>query len=584
MAENKTLSDQANHLRRQAEEKAAKMTENQEALSADETRQMLHALRVHQIELEMQNEELRRAQLELDAARARYFDLYDLAPVGYCTLSEKGLILETNLTAATLLGVARGALVKQSFSRFILKADQDIYYLHRKQLFDAGEQQACDLRMVKNDGTLFWAHLSATAAQDSEGGESVWHCVMSDITDLKRVEAEKAELEVRNRQLQKAESLGIMAGAIAHHFNNQHQVVMGNLEMAIGELHRDSHILETLTDALKAARKAAEVSALMLTYRGQAPLNLSETCRQSLALLQVATPKGITLKADIPSSGPVVRANAGQIQQVLTHLVSNAWEAIDQNTGTIDLTIKTVSQADIPISRRFPIDWKPKESVYACLEVADTGCGIANKDIEKLFDPFFTTKFTGRGLGLPVVLGIAGSHGGGVTVESGPGRGSVFRFFLPVSAEEIPIPLEKVDKAREIEGGGTVLVVEDEAQVRKMVKKMLTHMGFTVLEARDGIEAVEVFRQHQDEIRCVLCDLTMPRMDGWETLATLRSLKPGIPFVLSSGYDKEQAMAGKHAILPQAFLNKPYQLKELRDTISRTLSNKADLCNGSSES
>ena len=116
-----------------------------------------------------------------------------------------------------------------------------------------------------------------------------------------------------------------------------------------------------------------------------------------------------------------------------------------------------------------------------------------------------------------------------------------------------------------------MLVVEDEAQVRNMVKMMLTRLGFTVLEARDGIEAVEVFRQHQDEIRCVICDLTMPRMNGWETLAALRSLSPGIPVVLSSGYDEEQVMAGEHAELPQAFLGKPYRLNELRGTISRVL-------------
>ncbi len=152
-----TAARRCAELRRQAEEiareKAAQSPENLEALSPEETRQTLHELRVHQIELEMQNEELRRAQAELDAARARYFDLYDLAPVGYCTLSEQGLILEANLTAATLLGVARGALVKQPISRFILKEDQDIYYLHRKQLFETGEPQACELRMVKKDGT-----------------------------------------------------------------------------------------------------------------------------------------------------------------------------------------------------------------------------------------------------------------------------------------------------------------------------------------------------------------------------------------------------------------------------------------------
>ena len=156
-------------------------------------------------------------------------------------------------------------------------------------------------------------------------------------------------------------------------------------------------------------------------------------------------------------------------------------------------------------------------------------------------------------------------------MESEPGRGSVFRIFLPVSAEEIPIQHEISASVPAFEGIGTVLVVEDEVQVRDMVKEMLISMGFSVLEARDGIEAVGVFRQHQDEIRCVVCDLTMPRMDGWETLAALRKLSPDIPVILSSGYDEAQVMADEHPDRPNAFLGKPYQLKGLMETISRVL-------------
>ncbi len=196
--------EQAAELRRRAEEiardRAGQSPENLNAMSPEETRQTLHDLRVHQIELEMQNEELRRAQMALDAARARYFDLYDLAPVGYCTVSEKGLILEANLTAATLLGVARGALIKQLLTRFILKEDVDIYYLHRKQLFKTGTPQASELRMVKKDGTAFWAHLEATAAKD-EDGAPVCHVVLSNITE-RREEAEALrESELKYRAL-----------------------------------------------------------------------------------------------------------------------------------------------------------------------------------------------------------------------------------------------------------------------------------------------------------------------------------------------------------------------------------------------
>ena len=203
--------------------------------------------------------------------------------------------------------------------------------------------------------------------------------------------------------------------------------------------------------------------------------------------------------------------------------------------------------------------------------MADEGCGIADQDIEQLFDPFFSSKFIGRGLGLAVVLGIVRAHQGAITVESEAGRGSIFRVFLPPAADDIARRPDQTVKSPAIAWGGTVLLIEDEETVRKIVGTMLTRLGFTVLEAADGIEAVEVFRLHRDEVRCVLCDLTMPRMSGWQTLAALRKLEPGIPVILASGYDEAQVMAGDHAEWPQAFLGKPYRLKGLRDAIGRAL-------------
>ncbi len=555
------------NLRRQAEEKAARIIEKQEVLSLEETRQALYELQVHQIELEMQNEELCSAQAELDAARARYFDLYDLAPVGYCTISKEELILEANFTAATLLGSTRNALVKLPVTRFIRKEDQDVYYLHLRQLFETGEPQSFELQMVKKDGAPIWVRMEAAVAQDGDG-KPACRIVMSDITDFKRVEVEKVKLEIQNRQLQKAKSLGLMAGAIAHHFNNQLQVVMGSLELSMLNLPMGSGVDKNLTDAMAASRKAADMSTLMLTYLGQTPgkhepMDLSEACRRGLILLQAAAPKDTLLKADFPAFGPFIRANADQIQLVLSNLVTNAWESTGENRRGISLTVQTVSQANIHALNRFPVDWKPRDPAYACLEVADAGCGIAEENIEKMFDPFFSTKFTGRGLGLSVALGIVRAHHGVVTVESEPDRGSIFRVFFPLSVEEVIRQPDNAAQIPESKEGGTLLVVEDEEQLRGMLKTMLIRLGFAVLEARDGAEALEVFRRHQNEIRCVVCDLTMPRMDGLETLAALRGLSPGIPFVLSSGYGKEHVMAGDHAELPQAFLGKPYRLEEL---------------------
>ena len=180
--------EQAAELRRLAEAKVlAEHPDTRDILSLETARKHAHELKVHQIELEMQNEELRRIQKELEAAKARYFDLYDLAPVGYCTVGKEGLILEANLTAASLLGTVRSALAHLPFTQFIMKEDEDIYYFHRKQLFETGDPQTCELRMVKGDGELFWAHLRAILAVNPDGSP-VCRVVISNITQEKQAE------------------------------------------------------------------------------------------------------------------------------------------------------------------------------------------------------------------------------------------------------------------------------------------------------------------------------------------------------------------------------------------------------------
>ncbi len=577
-----TPSGVTDDLRRRAEEVArgggSRTPDNLESLSPEATQRLVHELRVHQVELEIQNEELRRTQEQLEGSRARYFDLYDLAPVGYVTLSQEGMILEANLTFAALLGVIRGVLVKQPLTRFIVREDQDIHYLHRKQLLETGASQPYELRMLRQGRPPFWARAEATTALDDEG-TTICRVVVSDITEHKRTDARKSEIEDQSRQTQKAQSLGRMAGAIAHHFNNQLQAVMGNLELALWDLPPDKGPVKNLQAAMEAANHATEVTKVLLTYLGQTPgerepLDISEICRRSLIMLRAAMPKDMLLTIDFPFPGPVIRANANQVQQVLTNLVTNAWEAAQGGRAAIRLAIKTVSPAAIPEANRFPIGWQPEDRSYACLEVADTCCGIAEQEIENIFDPFFSTKFTGRGLGLPVVLGIVRAHRGAVVVESEPGRRSTFQVFLPLSVQKAPRLPEQAGQAFEMVRGGTMLLVEDEEMVRELTADMLTRLGFTVLEAKDGVEAVEIFRGHQDEIRCVLCNLTIPRLDGWATMAALRELKPDLPIILASGYDESEVMTGDHSEWPQVYLSKPFEFKGLRTAVSQALKTK----------
>ena len=255
------------------------------------------------------------------------------------------------------------------------------------------------------------------------------------------------------------------------------------------------------------------------------------------------------------------------MKQVITNLFNNAWESIGDKEGTIHLTVKTVLPSEIPKAYRLPVDWQPIKSAHICLEVADKGCGIMEKDIYNIFDPYFSTKFTGRGLGLSVVLGIVRTHEGGIRVESAPGRGSVFSVFLPKYEEEVPKQPKKQILYSEFVESSTVLLVDDEEVVRKTSEKILIRLGFKVFLAKEGGEAVELFSQHKDEINCVICDLTMPRMNGWETIAALRKISPDIPVILSSGYDESGVMASEHSEKPQAFLGKPYQIQELRNAI-----------------
>ncbi|MCX5832012.1 MAG: PAS domain S-box protein [Deltaproteobacteria bacterium] len=530
---------------------------------------------IHSEEKLRENEEKYRQLFELEADAILLVD------------KDTGNLIEANRVAESLYGYSREELLRMK--NIELSAEPD----ETKRATQEAWKHIPIRYHRKKDGTIFPVEIMVNIFPWQ--GRQVHLAAIRDITLRKQAEAQRAELEARNRQLQKAESLGRMAGAIAHTFNNQLGVVIGNLEMAIDELPKGAGPVNSLTAAMRAANEAAAVSGQMLTYLGQSfdkreLLDIAEACLRNLPIIQASMPGTVTLETNLPSPGPAVMANAIEIQQVLTNLITNAWEVVGTGRSSIHLSVKTVSPADIPTLHRRPIAWQPQDGPYACLEVTDTGCGIPDKDIENLYDPFFSSKFIGRGLGLPVVLGIVKAHDGAVTVESAPGQGSTFRVYLPVSAAEVPRQPDKAAQPTLIvprlkrpivptlqrgndatTGSGTILLVDDEMMLRDIAAAMLTRLGFTVLAAKDGVEALEVFRQRRDEICLVLSDLTMPRMDGWETLTALRQLAPDLPVILASGYDKVQVMAGDHPELPQVFLGKPYGLQGLSDAISHAL-------------
>lgn len=401
--------------------------------------------------------------------------------------------------------------------------------------------------------------------------------VTRDITLRKEAERQRALLEAQKLQNQKADSLGRMAGAIAHHFNNQLQVVMGNLELLTAEL-KDSYAgKKRLGDAMKATTRAAELSSLMLSYLGQTKskaesLNIIDSCRMQIPLLKEMCPKNISIEQDFIDEEVYVRADPAHLQQILRNIFTNAFEAIGEKKGKVSISVRQIQADQIPIENRHPLDWQPATPWLACLEISDNGCGIEQQDINKVFDPFFSSKFTGRGLGLPVALGYMRSVSGAVGFKTTVNKGSAFSFYFNICehgrTEQNEIHINSNDKAAE----GIVLLVEDEEMVRFITRNLLEHFNYHVVEAKDGEEALELFKIHRQQIKLVICDLVMPGIDGWQTLEALRELSPALPVILASGYDQSLVMKGSHSQLPSAFLSKPYGAKGLQQAISTALS------------
>ena len=495
MTDKRNQSDTAAELRRQAEERLRQegplVPESLLGLSPEEISQKLHDLRVHQIELEMQNEELRRTQEELGDSRARYFDLYDLAPVGDFTISETGLILETNLTAATLLCKARNELIKWPVSNFILKEDQDIYYRHRKQLFETGEPQICELRMVRPEEPPFWARLDATAAKDKDGSLTC-RVVMVDITENKMIAAQL-------HQARKMESLGTLTGGIAHDFNSLLYMIVGNTELALEDIPKWNPAYTSLEEIKSASLRAAGIVKQLLNFSRKTdekliPIDAVTVIKDSLKLLRSTIPTTIEIHEHIPDDEIVILADSTQINQIMMNLCINASQAMEETGGTLKINIeKTICEAkDV---KAFS-DLVPGN--YLKITVNDTGPGISPEIINRIFDPYFTTKEIGKGsgMGLSIVQGIIKNHSGAIWVDSSLGKGTKFIILFPLTSEESMVEAQTTKDI--LRGKETILFVDDETSITKMVKMMFERFGYKMETATTPQDALELFRSNPD--------------------------------------------------------------------------------------
>jgi PAS domain S-box-containing protein len=398
------------------------------------------------------------------------------------------------------------------------------------------------------------------------GHPAVGVLMFEDITRMKQTEEAL-------RQAQKMESLGVLAGGIAHDFNNLLVAIMGNASLVLEDMPDDSPSLHLVENVLRASQRAADLTRQMLAYSGQGrfvvqQLDLSEEVREIGSLIQSSIPKSVALQMNLSRNLPPVLADSSQIQQIIMNLIINGAEAIgEERSGSITVTTGAENFEPAPGRRLLPAE--PPPGCYVFLEVRDTGDGMDESIKSRIFDPFFTTKFTGRGLGLAAVLGIVRAHKGAVQVDSAPGAGTTVRVLFPAAAEAGE-QCVTAEQPQELTGSGLILVVDDEEAVAETAQAALEHYGYTVLLARDGIQAEQLFRSDAGRIALVLLDMTMPALSGEETLRRLAAIRPGVPVILSSGYGEQHAHRRFHG-KTAGFLQKPYSAAELAACVKRVL-------------
>ena len=442
----------------------------------------------------------------------------------------------------------------------------------------SGTQAVFDLecRVQHKDGHFFPVLCRGFIQRNANGEPVRMSGTCSDLTERTRVEIERKLFERNLQETQKLESLGVLAGGIAHDFNNLLTGVLGNASLAAMDTPPESHLHEYLTDIQEAAKRASDLCRQMLAYSGRGRFVVSRVAlgalvRDTTQLLQFSISKNATLRFQLTEGLPLVEIDATQVQQVIMNLVINASEALGDVDGTIAISTER-RRLDAEALKTLHLADELEPGDFVCLTVADTGAGMSPETQARIFDPFFTTKFTGRGLGLAAVLGIVRGHRGGVTLHSEPGGGSTFTVCFPAvkGDADVNVPVLVAPDAMSGEGT-TVLVVDDEESVRRVVVRMLGGMGFATLQAGNGAEAVKLFREGGADVRLVILDLTMPTMDGERALVELRRLRPDVRVVLMSGFYQPEHMVRSASDGLASFVQKPFSIATLQETVRRAL-------------
>jgi PAS domain S-box-containing protein len=507
----------------------------------------------------------------LRESEENYRRIFENSVVGFFQSTPEGRFIRVNTAFAKMLHYGS--------PEELLSEIDDInaqYYVnvedrrrYQKILQEQGYVESYEVKVKRKDGSQIWVSSSTRAYFDAQGEVLRYEGINVDITHRKRAEKEKDALQVQLQQAQKFEAIGTLAGGIAHDFNNLLMGIQGRASLMTIGLDPDHPLMEHIQGIEAYIQSAADLTKQMLGFaRGgkyeARPVDINKLVAASAAMFG-RTRKEIRVHIKKQKKAFIAEVEKKQIEQVLLNLFVNAWQAMPRGG---DLFLETaVASLDPSVCEPHQIE----AGSYIVISVADTGLGMDEDTRQKIFDPFFTTKEKGRGtgLGLASAFGIIKNHGGMITVESEPGVGSTFTLYLPASdkrADEEMIP----DRAL-LFGSETILLVDDEEMIIDVGKGMLEKLGYRVVVAKGGDQALEVVQRVGTEIDLVLLDLIMPGMDGGEVFDRIRSLQPHLPVILSSGYAVDGQATEMLERGCDGFIQKPFNIAELSRKVHEIL-------------
>jgi PAS domain S-box-containing protein len=509
-----------------------------------------------------------KSEAALRESEERFRRVFEEGPLGLALVGKDYRFEKVNDALCRMVDYDEEELVHLSFVEITHPDDVQVDVDLAAQLFKREIPfYRIQKRYVKKSGEVIWINLTASMIHGPDGEALYGMAMMEDITEIKRTQEEALFR-------QKLESVGTLAGGIAHDFNNLLGAIQAQADLATMEMDAGASCREEIKMISDVAMRGSEIVRQLMIYAGKenaipGPVDLSKTVEEMLSLLKVSVNKRALIRADLQNDLPAIEASTAQIGQVVMNLMTNASDAIGDRDGEIRVITRRVTLNGQSAAIALP------EGDYVQLEVTDTGCGMSPQTQVKMFDPFFTTKSAGRGLGLAVVQGIVRGLGGAIQLRSEPDRGTTFQVYLPCA---MTTPVGS-GRAMSGDGGdavpgqhGTVLVVEDEDDLRRPIVKMLSKSGFQVLEAADGTSAIDLLRANGAGIDTVLLDMTLPGASSREVVEAAANARPNIKVILTSAYSQEMIEGSLRAPQIRSFIRKPFQLGELLKILRSSLS------------